>query len=89
MPTYDYRCSACDKNFEVSRPMGKAAAEEDCPECGAPASRVFVPVGVAFKGAGFYNTDYKRSSESAPSACPSAQAGGSCASCPAAGPAAG
>lgn len=58
MPSYDYRCSACEARFEVTRPMS-STAEECCPECGATAKRVFTPVGVAFKGTGFHNTDYR------------------------------
>ncbi|HET6352067.1 MAG TPA: FmdB family zinc ribbon protein [Coriobacteriia bacterium] len=86
MPTYDFRCTACDHRFEVTRPMG-STAEEACPECGAPTKKVFAPVGVSFKGTGFHNTDYKstspRESATAPS-CPSASEGGGCAGCPAA-----
>lgn len=58
MPNYDYRCSCCDIVFEVSRPMG-SKADEFCPQCGQQAARVFTPVGVAFKGSGFHNTDYR------------------------------
>jgi putative FmdB family regulatory protein len=88
MPAYDYRCTKCERLFEVSRPMG-ATSDESCPECGAPAKRVFTPVGVAFKGNGFHNTDYKRRSaekgEPAPSACPAKKDGSpSCSGCPAA-----
>lgn len=88
MPAYDFRCTACDERFEVTRPMSKTGPEP-CPECGAEAKRVFTPVGVAFKGSGFHNTDYKtRPSEpktdAAPS-CPAKKEGsGGCASCPAA-----
>lgn len=92
MPSYDFRCTACDHRFEVSRPMG-STAEELCPLCSAPCKKVFVPVGVAFKGTGFHNTDYKssgsRDSGSAPApapapACPSAGDSGGCSGCPAA-----
>lgn len=83
MPTYDYRCSQCDRVFEVTRPMS-ASREASCTSCGAPAKRVFSPVGVAFKGTGFHNTDYKpRASDEAPS-CPAKSDSGSCAGCPAA-----
>ena len=58
MPAYDFRCVECAKTFEVKRPMG-ATGDETCPSCGAKAKRVFSPVGVAFKGTGFHNTDYK------------------------------
>ncbi len=71
MPTYDFRCTTCDSRFEVTRPMG-SKAEECCPECGESAKRVFSPVGVAFKGSGFHNTDYRpRGSDSEkPAAAP-------------------
>lgn len=58
MPAYDFRCTQCGELFEVVRPMG-AKGDECCPRCEAPATRVFTSVGVAFKGSGFHNTDYK------------------------------
>ena len=85
MPTYDYRCTGCDELFEISRPMG-ASGDELCPTCGSPAKRVFTPVGVAFKGSGFHNTDYKsRPSETtAPAPAPCAAKSDGCKGCPAA-----
>lgn len=88
MPDYDYRCPTCENRFEVSRPMS-STAEECCPSCGAVAKRVFTPVGVAFKGSGFHNTDYRSraSDDSGPSesTCPAKKDDASaCASCPAA-----
>ncbi|HEY5541142.1 MAG TPA: FmdB family zinc ribbon protein [Coriobacteriia bacterium] len=56
MPAYDYRCTDCAETFEVTRPMS-AKGDESCPSCGAVATKVYFPVGVAFKGSGFYNTD--------------------------------
>ncbi len=84
MPTYDYRCTACENLFEVTRSMGQAS-DEHCPDCEAPAKRVFTPVGVAFKGSGFHNTDYKPRPEDKPAApsCPSS-GGSGCSGCPAA-----
>lgn len=87
MPAYDYRCTQCAELFEVSRPMG-SKTEERCPKCNAPAKRIFSPVGVAFKGSGFHNTDYrpKPKEDSAPAAhCASKSDSSSCASCPASG----
>lgn len=75
MPTYDYRCTACETRFEVTRPMG-STAEETCPDCGAPAKRLFTAVGVAFKGSGFHNTDYRPSAVDSGSCA--AKAEGSC-----------
>jgi putative FmdB family regulatory protein len=64
MPIYEYRCEN-GHLFEVMQKITEEAVTE-CPECGAPVSRVFHPVAVHFKGSGFYNTDYgtrKRSRE--------------------------
>jgi putative FmdB family regulatory protein len=92
MPVYDFRCTICDERFEVTRSMG-STAEETCPACSAPAKRVFTPVGVAFKGSGFHNTDYRSTGRSKPSAeksdgapaCPAKIDGAApCASCPSA-----
>lgn len=59
MPTYEFKCPACDERFEVDRPMGQTAGV-CCPACGTPAKRVFSPSAVVFKGSGFHNTDYKK-----------------------------
>jgi putative FmdB family regulatory protein len=88
MPVYEYRCTGCETRFEVSRPMS-SKGQECCPSCGNPAKRIFTPVGVAFKGSGFHNTDYrpkaKNDTPSTTDACPVSNNGGSaCASCPAA-----
>lgn len=98
MPTYDYRCPACEDVFEIVRPVG-STDEVRCASCDVPAKRVFTPVGVVFKGSGFHNTDYRSrpaddsapktaKTEGAPSApaCPAASGGGSCSSCPASKP---
>lgn len=82
MPSYDYRCVSCEDVFEVVKAM-KAGTEERCPQCGSAAKRVFSPVGVAFKGTGFHNTDYKaRPAEDPAPSCPAKSEGG-CAGCPA------
>ena len=91
MPKYDYRCTSCAQDFEVSKSM-IAVQDECCPSCGAPAAKVFAPVSVAFKGSGFHNTDYRAkpvetSADMAKPepACPAAATGGTaCAGCPAA-----
>ncbi|GAB4274491.1 MAG: hypothetical protein Kow0056_02860 [Coriobacteriia bacterium] len=93
MPVYDYRCEPCRTTFEVTRPVSDRS-EVLCPECGSAAKRVFSPVGVIFKGSGFYNTDYKRSSDASPSSatgassdksepasCPAADGSSGCAGC--------
>lgn len=83
MPTYDYRCPECATSFEVTRSMGERQPV-CCATCGATAKRVFSPVGVAFKGSGFHNTDYRPAPPSESPACPSKSDSAACASCPAA-----
>lgn len=87
MPRYDYRCTACEREFEISRPIG-ATTDEICPTCSAPAKRVFTPVGVVFKGSGFHNTDYrtpaKPEASSDSPAPPAPSCGSECGGCPAA-----
>ncbi len=64
MPIYEYRCKK-DHMFDVKQLFSDDAIAV-CEVCGAPASRVFRPPAVHFKGSGFYNTDYgtrKRSRE--------------------------
>jgi putative FmdB family regulatory protein len=56
MPTYGYRCSACQLEFDVWQKMTDPP-QSDCPTCGAEGKRVFYPAGVVFKGSGFYASD--------------------------------
>ena len=62
MPVYGYRCSR-GHHFEVTQRITDAPLTE-CPECGAPVTRVFYPVGIVFKGSGFYKTDSRGTSTS-------------------------
>ncbi|HEX8050719.1 MAG TPA: FmdB family zinc ribbon protein [Solirubrobacterales bacterium] len=56
MPIYEYKCEN-GHVFEVIQKMSDEPLRE-CEECGAPASRVFTPPAIHFKGSGFHNTDY-------------------------------
>ena len=60
MPTYDYKCRACDHRWDEFQPI-TAAATEECPACHEKkAERVIGPgAGILFKGSGFYQTDYR------------------------------
>jgi putative FmdB family regulatory protein len=40
MATYQYRCPGCGP-FDVTRPMGRALPEEQCPTCDLHGRRVF------------------------------------------------
>ncbi|MQA81218.1 MAG: FmdB family transcriptional regulator [Streptosporangiales bacterium] len=57
MPTYAYTCADCATQLEVVQRMTDDSLVR-CPSCGADGLRkVFQPVGVVFKGSGFYRTD--------------------------------
>jgi putative FmdB family regulatory protein len=56
MPTYSYHCDACDHDFEAVQRFAEDPLTE-CPQCGSPIRRVIQPVGVVFKGSGWYITD--------------------------------
>jgi putative FmdB family regulatory protein len=60
MPVYGYRCTR-GHHFEVQQRITEPPLTQ-CPECGAPVTRVFYPVGIIFKGGGFYKTDSRGSS---------------------------
>jgi putative FmdB family regulatory protein len=56
MPTYQYRCTTCGHDLEAVQKFTDTALTE-CPNCGGSLRKVFNPVGVVFKGSGFYRTD--------------------------------
>ncbi len=58
MPTYGYRCSQCGHELEVFQSMS-AEPLRVCPECSGALRKQIYPVGISFKGSGFYSTDYK------------------------------
>ncbi len=59
MPTYDYKCLACDVRFEKFQGI-TAPPIEECPECGGRVKRLIgAGAGLIFKGSGFYITDYR------------------------------
>lgn len=58
MPRYEYKCKKCDRNFEVTHGINDRV--EECEKCGGEVRRVFHPVGIVFKGSGFYATDSKK-----------------------------
>jgi putative FmdB family regulatory protein len=60
MPTYDYRCDACEHRFELFQSI-KASPVRKCPKCGKLKARRLFGIGAAviFKGSGFYCTDYR------------------------------
>lgn len=59
MPTYEYKCLACDNRFERFQGI-TAPALKECPECKGQVKRLIgAGAGLIFKGSGFYITDYR------------------------------
>ena len=62
MPIYEYECKNCASRFEKMQPI-MAEPLTECVNCGGgPIHRIFHPVGVIFKGSGWYITDSRKSS---------------------------
>jgi putative FmdB family regulatory protein len=59
MPTYYYRCDDCGCEFERRQRMTDEPVQV-CPACDGAVHRVIQPVGVIFKGSGFYITDNRQ-----------------------------
>jgi putative FmdB family regulatory protein len=57
MPIYTYRCEHCGVQFDIRQKFTDDPLTR-CPECNQKALRkVYQPVGIVFKGSGFYATD--------------------------------
>lgn len=63
MPTYDYKCHACDHEFEMFQSI-TAPSVRKCPKCGKIKVKRLIGTGagIIFKGSGFYQTDYRTDS---------------------------
>ncbi|RMG37181.1 MAG: zinc ribbon domain-containing protein [Planctomycetota bacterium] len=63
MPTYDYRCDACEHEWEVFQSI-TAKPLRKCPKCGRMKARrqIGSGAGIIFRGSGFYQTDYRSES---------------------------
>ncbi|MBI2916761.1 MAG: zinc ribbon domain-containing protein [Chloroflexi bacterium] len=40
MPIYEYYCSQCKAEFELTRPFSQADAPASCPQCGGAAQKL-------------------------------------------------
>ena len=61
MPTYEYECSKCGV-FECFQSMSDQPLDR-CPTCRSKVRRLIgTGAGIIFKGSGFYQTDYKKTS---------------------------
>ncbi len=64
MPVYVYRNLTTGETFELEQRITEAALSAH-PETGDPVKRLIQPVGIAFKGSGFYVTDSRSAKASA------------------------
>jgi putative FmdB family regulatory protein len=59
MPIYTYRCTNCGVQFEQQQKFDEQPLTR-CPECSKKTLRkIYQPVGIVFKGSGFYATDHR------------------------------
>ena len=59
MPVYTYRCTNCGFVFDQHQKFSDSPLTK-CPECEKKSlQKVFQPVGIVFKGSGFYATDHR------------------------------
>jgi putative FmdB family regulatory protein len=63
MPLYEYECNGCGVRFERLQSINDEPVKE-CPECGEEVHRLIHPVGIIFKGKGFYVTDNRKAKSS-------------------------
>lgn len=59
MPTYEYRCTKCNRSYE-KREGFDAPALQNCIHCGEEARRVLYAPPILFKSSGFYVTDNRK-----------------------------
>jgi putative FmdB family regulatory protein len=64
VPTYQYACTTCGEQVEAVQRFSDDPLTV-CPACGGSLRKVFSPVGIVFKGSGFYRTDSRKAAAKA------------------------
>jgi putative FmdB family regulatory protein len=67
VPTYQYACTECGEQVEAVQKFSDDPLTV-CTNCGGRLRKVFSPVGIVFKGSGFYRTDSRNGAAAAPAA---------------------
>jgi putative FmdB family regulatory protein len=67
VPTYQYTCTDCGEPVEAVQKFTDAPLTV-CAACGGRLRKVFSPVGIVFKGSGFYRTDSRNGASAAAAA---------------------
>lgn len=57
MPIYEYKCTKCKEQFEVTQKITDAALTE-CSSCGGQLKKLITNTSFVLKGSGWYVTDY-------------------------------
>ena len=73
MPVYEYRCNACDHQFELRQKFSDPPADS-CPKCGGAVHKMVSTVAFKLKGGGWYAEGYGSKAE-APKEADTAGAG--------------
>ncbi|MEP6755596.1 MAG: FmdB family zinc ribbon protein [Chthonomonadales bacterium] len=64
MPTYGYECQKCKEQFEIVQKITEDSLKIH-EGCGGDLKKLVYPVGISFKGSGFYVNDYNKTSPKA------------------------
>jgi len=64
MPVYEYRCNACNIQFELRQKFSDLPADR-CPKCGGAVRKLVSAVSFSLKGGGWYGDGYGTKAESA------------------------
>lgn len=62
MPVYEYRCNACDHQFELRQKFSDPPADS-CPKCGGAVHKMVSTVAFSLKGGGWYAEGYGAKAE--------------------------
>jgi len=66
MPIYEYRCDACEHEFELLQKINERAKRK-CPQCGKlKLKKLLGAPGLKFVGSGFYVNDYPKETPTTP-----------------------
>ena len=63
MPVYEYRCDACNIQFDLRQKFSDPPADR-CPKCGGTVRKVVSVVSFSLKGAGWFGDGYGTKAES-------------------------
>ena len=64
MPVYEYRCDACNIQFDLRQKFSDPPADR-CPKCGGTVRKLVSVVSFSLKGAGWFGDGYGTKAESA------------------------